>query len=158
MSRAKFPALVGFLTASFAAAAIGGAATATSVTTWYRTLHKPAWNPPDWIFGPVWTLLYILMAVAAWRVWRREEASQAGRTLGLFVGQLGLNAIWSVLFFGLRRPGAAFEDVIMVWVSLVFLLVHFWRVDRVAAALWAPYVAWVSFATVLNGTVWWLNR
>jgi tryptophan-rich sensory protein len=158
MKPSRYSALVGFVAASFAAAAIGGAATATSVTTWYRDLNKPSWNPPDWIFGPVWTLLYILMAVAAWRVWRRSEPDEARRTLGFFSGQLVLNAIWSVLFFGLRRPGAAFAEVLLFWATLVLLLVRFWRVDRLAAALWSPYVAWVSFASVLNGTVWWLNR
>jgi tryptophan-rich sensory protein len=158
MSKGKYPALGGFLVASFSAAAIGGAATATSVGTWYRELHKPAWNPPDWIFGPVWTLLYILMAVAAWRVWRLNGPEEARRTLGLYIGQLALNAIWSVLFFGLRHPGWAFAEVIVFWSILVMLLVRFWRADRLAAVLWSPYVAWVSFASVLNGTVWWLNR
>jgi tryptophan-rich sensory protein len=158
MSQSKYPALAGLLVTSFAAAAIGGAATATSVGTWYRTLHKPAWNPPDGIFGPVWTLLYVCMAVAAWRVWRASDPAAGRRTLALFGVQLGLNALWSVLFFGLRQPGWAFAEVIVFWASLVLLLVRFGRADRIAAALWAPYVAWVSFASVLNGTVWWLNR
>lgn len=158
MSKAKLPALAGFLVASFGAAAIGGAATATSVGTWYRTLHKPTWNPPDWIFGPVWTLLYVCMAVAAWRVWRGSEPEAGRRTLILFGVQLGLNALWSVLFFGLRQPGWAFAEVIVFWACLVLLLVRFGRADRIATTLWAPYVAWVSFASVLNGTIWWLNR
>jgi tryptophan-rich sensory protein len=144
--------------ASFCAAAIGGVATATSVGTWYRTLHKPAWNPPDWIFGPVWTLLYVLMAIAAWRVWRSGGPAAARRTLALFGVQLALNSLWSVLFFGLRRPDWAFAEVSMLWSCLVLLLVRFFHADRIAAALWSPYVAWVSFASVLNGTVWWLNR
>lgn len=151
-------ALLGFLVASFSAAALGSAATATSVGTWYRTLNKPVWNPPAWLFGPVWTLLYVLMAVAAWRVWRRSEATAARRTLGLFGAQLALNALWSGLFFGLRRPDLAFAEVLVLWALLVAMLLRFWRADRVAGALWAPYVAWVSFASVLNGTVWWLNR
>ncbi len=158
MAKSKFPVLLGFLGATFAAGAIGSAATFTSVTTWYRTLHKPAWNPPDWLFGPVWTLLYVFMAVAAWRVWRHSEARAARRTLILFGVQLALNTIWSVLFFGLRRPDLAFVEVIVFWAVLVALLVRFWHADRIATALWAPYVAWVSFASVLNGTVWWLNR
>jgi tryptophan-rich sensory protein len=158
MKNARLPALLGFVVASFCAAAIGGAATATSVQTWYRTLHKPAWNPPDWLFGPGWTLLYLLMAVAAWRVWRRSESPAARATLGLFGAQLALNALWSVLFFGLRQPGWAFAEVLVLLTVLVALLARFWRADRVAGVLWLPYVAWVGFASVLNGTVWWLNR
>ena len=106
----------------------------------------------------MWTLLYFLMAVAAWRVWRQSEPANARGTLGLFSIQLALNTLWSVLFFGLRQPGWAFAEVLIFWVSLVVLLVRFWRADRLAAILWSPYVAWVSFASVLNGTVWWLNR
>lgn len=150
--------LGGFLIASFSAAAVGGAATASSVGTWYRALHKPAWNPPDWIFGPVWTLLYILMSVAAWRVWRTGDSTAARRTFRWFSAQLFFNLLWSVLFFGLRSPGLAFAEVIVFWAVLVVMLRHFWQADRIAAYLWAPYVAWVSFASVLNGTVWWLNR
>lgn len=158
MKPSRFLALLGFLAASFAAGGLGSAATATSVSTWYRGLNKPAWNPPGWIFGPVWTLLYILMAIAAWRVWRQSEGTAARVTLLWFGVQLALNALWSVLFFGLQRPGLAFAEVIVFWAILVGLLVRFWRADRIAGALWSPYVAWVSFATVLNGTIWWLNR
>jgi translocator protein len=151
-------ALVGFFVASFSAAAIGGAATATSVGTWYRALNKPAWNPPDWIFGPVWTVLYVLMAVAAWRVWCRTDGHVRRHILVLFGTQLGLNALWSGLFFGLRQPGAALVDVLVLWSLLLGLQVRFARIDRVAGGLWAPYLAWVSFASVLNASVWWLNR
>ena len=158
MKQTRRPALLGFLGASFGTAAIGGAATATSVGTWYRALHKPAWNPPDWIFGPAWTLLYVLMAVAVWRVWRDDTTVAARWTLALFGLQLTLNALWSVLFFGLRRPDLAFADVLILWGVLVVLLRRFWRADRLAGRLWVPYVAWVSFASALNGTVWWLNR
>ena len=151
-------ALVGFIAASFTAAAIGGAATATSVGTWYRALNKPPWNPPDWIFGPAWTVLYVLMAIAAWRVWRRTDGDVRRRTLLLFGAQLALNALWSVLFFGLRRPGFALVDVVALWSLLLVLQLRFTRIDRVAGGLWAPYLAWVSFASALNAAVWWLNR
>lgn len=150
--------LAGFLVASFFTAALGSLATARSVGTWYPGLNKPAWNPPAWVFGPVWTALYILMALAAWLVWRRAE-KQAARTILVWYGvQLALNALWSVLFFGLQRPGLAFVEIIILWAVLAGLLAHFWRAHRLAGALWAPYVAWVSFATVLNGSLWWLNR
>lgn len=156
--RARWLALPGFLLATLSAGAIGGLATASSVQSWYPTLAKPAWNPPSWLFGPVWTTLYVLMAIAAWRVWRL--AAQRGRTTALrwFWVQLGLNAAWSFLFFGLRSPGLALLEIVPLLGAILVTLVHFARLDRVAAALWLPYVAWVSFATVLNATLWWLNR
>lgn len=151
-------ALVLFLAASFLAAGIGGVATAKSVNTWYLTLQKPAWNPPSAVFAPVWTILYAAMAIAAWRVWRLQENPEACRTRKWFAAQLVLNALWSVLFFGLRSPGAALIDIVALWALLVAILFRFAKVDAVATALWAPYVAWVSFATALNATIWWLNR
>lgn len=157
-SRRQWLALVVFLAASFSAASIGGMATATSVNTWYPLLVKPAWNPPPWVFGPVWSLLYALMSVAAWRVWLKRALPGAQRVLGLFFVQLGLNALWSVLFFGLRRPDLAFGEVIVLWLALVAVQRGLHRLDRVAAWLWMPYVLWVAFAAVLNGTVAWLNR
>lgn len=147
-----------FLVLAFAAAAIGAAATNTSVHTWYAGLQKPSWGPPNWLFAPVWTLLYVAMAIAAWRVWRLGEPSAARRTVSLYSAQLTLNALWSVLFFGLRRPGAALIEIAVLWAVLVVLLVRFWRVDRIAGVLWAPYVGWVSFAALLNAAVWSLNR
>jgi translocator protein len=147
-----------FLLLAFAAAAMGGLATATSVETWYPTLQKPSWNPPSWIFSPVWTLLYILMAVATWRAWRVGDALAARRTASLYSAQLTLNALWSILFFGMRRPDIALAEIIVLWAVLIVILVRFWSLDRIAAALWLPYVAWVSFAAILNGTIWSLNR
>lgn len=150
--------LVGFLVITFVAAGIGGAATGSSVNTWYPTLHKPTWNPPGWIFGPVWSALYVLMAVAAWRVSRHTEEPGRRAALAWYFGQLALNALWSCLFFGLRNPGLAFAEVLVLWLAIVITGVRFARIDRPAAVLWLPYLAWVSFASVLNGTVWWLNR
>jgi tryptophan-rich sensory protein len=147
-----------FLVLAFAAAALGALATATSVDTWYPTLRKPDWNPPSWIFSPVWTFLYLLMAVATWRAWRTEDVVTARRTVSLYSAQLTLNALWSILFFGLRQPGAALLEIIVLWALLVLILLRYWRLDRVAAVLWIPYVAWVTFAAFLNGTLWTLNR
>jgi tryptophan-rich sensory protein len=158
MTYQRWLALLGFIALVFLAGGIGGAATATSVGTWYPTLAKPSWNPPSWVFGPVWSTLYLLMAVAAWRVWRHVEHPERRPALAWFCGQLGLNALWSVLFFGLRSPGLAFAEVLVLWAAIVATLVKFARIDRPAALLWLPYLAWVSFAAVLNGTVWWLNR
>lgn len=147
-----------FLILTFAAGGIGAIATASSADTWYQALRKPAWTPPDWIFGPVWTLLYVAMAVAAWRVWRIGGAADARHTFRLFGAQLALNALWSILFFGLQRPGAALIDVIALWLVLIRLLVRFRSADAIAGWLWTPYVLWVSYAVLLNAAVWELNR
>ncbi len=156
---ARWGALLLFLLATLLAATIGSFATATSVDDWYLALRKPSWNPPGAVFGPVWTFLYVAMAVAAWRVWRGRVGTPAARaTLGLYGVQLALNALWSVLFFGLRRPDLALLDIVALLAVLAVLLVRFGRADRLAGVLWAPYVAWVSFATVLNATIAWLNR
>lgn len=158
MTYQRWFVLLLFIAVTFAAAGIGGAATASSVGAWYPTLAKPAWNPPSWVFGPVWSTLYLLMAVAAWRVWRHREHPQRRAALAWFFVQLALNALWSVLFFGLRRPDLALIEIVILLATLVATGWKFWGIDRVAALLWAPYVAWVGFATVLNGTIWWLNR
>lgn len=158
--RAKhYGALVGFIIVSFLAAALGSAATAQNVTTWYPTIAKPAWNPPNWVFAPVWTTLYLLMSIAAWRAWRAATTPAAARiTLGLYGAQLALNALWSVLFFWLHRPDLALVEIVVFLGLLITLFFRFARTDRLAAILWSPYVAWVSFATFLNYTIWTLNR
>ena len=124
---------------------------------WYAALHKPSWNPPAWVFGPAWSLLYILMAVAAWLVWREGGWKTQGRALGLFLLQWLLNALWTPLFFGMHRPGLAFAENVILWLVLAATLASFWRVRKVAGVLLVPYLAWVSFAAALNFTVWRLN-
>lgn len=124
---------------------------------WYASLRKPAWNPPGWIFGPVWTALYTMMAVAAWMVWRHGGFTAQRRPLALFLLQLALNAAWTPLFFGWHRPGLAFAEIVLLWLAIAATLVAFRPVSRAAAWLLAPYLAWVSFATVLNLTLWRLN-
>ena len=134
---------------------IGGAITETSI--WYQTLAKPSWMPPDWLFGPVWTALYVLMAVAAWVVWRRGGATAARLPLGLFGLQLALNVGWSAIFFGLRLPGVAFAEILLLWLAIAATAVAFWRRSKLAAWLLAPYLAWTTFAAVLNASIWSLN-
>jgi tryptophan-rich sensory protein len=151
-------ALLGFMAATFAAAAIGGTATAGSVREWYPALVKPSWNPPSWVFGPAWTLLYLLMSVAAWRVWQHRTLPGARSALVLFFVQLALNALWSVLFFGLHSPGLALAEIMALWVCLVLVQRSFWRLDRTAGWLWLPYLAWVTFAAGLNCAIVTLNR
>ena len=145
---------VGWFVLCYAAA---GAGSLFSPGAWYQSLAKPVWNPPSWLFAPVWTLLYGMMAVAAWLVWRRYGFSGAILPLTAFVVQLVLNAAWSWLFFGLHRPGLAFAEIVLLWIAILATLVLFWRLERLAGILLVPYLAWVSFATVLNYTLWQLN-
>ena len=147
--------LIGWLAVTFAAAWIGSR---YMPGDWYASLVKPSWNPPNYLFGPVWTVLYVLMAVAAWLVWRKAGFSGAGPTLTLFVVQLALNALWSYLFFGQHRPDMAFVDIVALWIAILVVAVQFWRVDRTAGWLMAPYVLWVTFASYLNYVLWRLNR
>lgn len=154
----RYGALLGFIAVTAIAAVIGSTATFRSVGSWYPTLAKPSWTPPSALFGPVWTVLYFAMAIAAWRVWRIQMDGVAPTVLRSYLAQLALNALWSVLFFGLRRPDLALFDIVALWVLIVVILVRFWPADRLAGLLWAPYVAWVSFATALNASVWYLNR
>jgi tryptophan-rich sensory protein len=124
---------------------------------WYAQLNKPSWNPPGWVFGPIWTLLYVMMAVAAWRVWNQGGFASQRRPLGLFFLQLALNAAWTPLFFGLRQPGIAFAEIVVLWMAIAGTIVAFRRADKIAAALLLPYLAWVSFASALNFSLWRLN-
>ncbi len=149
--------LLFFLAMCFGTAGIGAALTAVSVRDWYPTLSRPAWTPPDWVFGPVWTMLYFLMALAAWLVWRRTSGS-AGRTaLGLFALQLVLNAAWSPLFFTLRSPGIALLDIVLLWAAIAATLWSFRRISALAASCFVPYLMWVSYATLLNWAIWRMN-
>ena len=152
----SWSALIGFIGASFVAGAIGSWATFPGVRNWYPLLNKPDWNPPSSIFAPVWTALYVLMGVAIWRAWR-THSSNVPRLVQLYFGQLVLNALWSVLFFALKQPAWALVEILALWGVLVWMLAGFWRTDRAAAALWAPYVLWVSFATALNAAIVRLN-
>ncbi len=157
----KVPPWVGLVIAVIVCLLVGavaGWATAGSVETWYPTLEKPGFTPPDWLFMPVWTLLYIGMGVAAWRVWKRLGIAQGQDELSLFSLQLGLNAAWSILFFGLQDPAMALIDIVVLLAVLGLTTWVFYRVDRWAGYLMVPYIAWVGFATVLNASIWWLNR
>jgi tryptophan-rich sensory protein len=142
-------ALIGFLAVCFAVSALGGLATANSLGTWYQALAKPSFNPPDWVFGPVWTTLYILIAVSGWMVWRKAGFSDH-RAFAAYGGQLVLNLLWSVLFFGFQQPAVAMVDLIVLWITISANMILFARHDRTAALLLAPYLLWVSFAGVLN--------
>lgn len=155
MSRGKIIlGLSSWLLACFAAAAMGGL---FMPGEWYTSLQKPAWNPPGWIFGPVWTALYTMMAVAAWLVWRQGGWEKQRRPLLVFLAQLTLNALWTPLFFGLHWPGVAFAEILLLWLAIAATVAVFRPVSRTAMLLLVPYLAWVSFAAALNFTLWRLN-
>ena len=153
----RWIALALFIISAFVIAAIGGSATASSVSDWYLTLEKPPWNPPGWVFGPVWTALYIMMAVAAWLVWREGRWKARKRALGLYLLQWALNALWTPLFFALHQPGWAFAEIAALLLTVLATLAAFWQVRRSAGLLLIPYALWVAFAAALNFTIWRLN-
>lgn len=124
---------------------------------WYVSLVKPAWTPPNVVFAPVWTALYVLMGVAAWLVWRRSGFSGAMVPLVLFIVQLVLNALWSYLFFGAHQPMLAFFEIVILWIVILLTLVCFWRMSLLAGVLLLPYLCWVGFASALNFQIWRLN-
>ncbi len=139
-----------FLVAVFAAALLGSVFVSSSPQRWYR---QPSWAPPEWVFGPVWTVLYVMMAVSAWLVWRKTGAA-ARKALAVFAVQLALNAAWTPVFFGLQAPGAAFAVIVLLWFAIGATIVAFVRHSRFAALLLVPYMLWVSFAAALNWSIW----
>lgn len=149
--------LLGWLVLCFAASAVGALASIDAGSS-YRELESPAWGPPGWVFGPVWTFLYLTMAIAAWLVWR-EPAGRRERVLalGLFMVQLALNALWSWLFFVWKLGGVAFLEVVLLWLLIAATMAAFWRIRRLAALLLVPYLLWVTFATALTWALWRAN-
>lgn len=138
---------------------IGSIFTISAIPGWYAELIKPALNPPSWVFGPAWTTLYVLMGIAAFMVWTRESVDlrQRKKALIIFDIQLVLNALWSIIFFGLERPGAAFIEIIVLWCAILLTMLVFSKISRLATALLVPYIVWVSFAAYLNYAIWMLN-
>ena len=137
---------------------LGSVFTMSAIPLWYATLVRPSFAPPNWIFGPVWTALFAMMGVAAFLVWeQRGKRKGVRRALDVFGVQLALNVLWSVLFFGMQNPGAAFVEILALWFAILLTIVMFAKISRTAAWLLAPYLLWVSFATVLNYAFWMLN-
>ena len=147
--------LVAFVGACFLAAATGAVFPAGD---WYERLAKPSWRPPNWLFAPVWTVIYLTIAVSGWLVWRKYGFAGAALPLAIYLLQLVLNAAWTPIFFGLRRPDLAFFEILMLWLSIVATIATFRSLNAAAAWLLLPYLAWVTFAATLNFTVWRLNR
>lgn len=138
---------------------IGSIFTAPAIPEWYAQLEKPDFQPPDWIFGPVWVTLYTLIGIASYVIWRkRAEKPAAGKALFVYALHLSVNALWPVLFFGLREPGWAMVGIVLLWVMIAWVMQLFYRVDRRAAYLMIPYLLWVSYAALLNYAIWQMNK
>jgi translocator protein len=146
--------LAGFVALCLAVGSLAGLVTTSAVAEWYPTLNKPWWRPPNWLFGPAWTVLYILMGIAAWLVWRVGNARNA---LLLWGAQLLLNFAWSFLFFGARSPGLGLIDIIAMWIAIAATIFAFSFKSRLAAFLMVPYLCWVSFALALNAAIFMMN-
>ena len=150
------------LLALFIPLAVGGLSafpTMSAIPGWYRWLRKPRWTPPAWLFAPVWNILYVMMGVASWLVWKLGWGKTRVReALALFAVQLGLNALWSIVFFGLRAPGLALAEIVVLWSLIAATFVRFYRLRPAAGLLLLPYLLWTTFAATLNASIWWLNR
>jgi benzodiazapine receptor len=155
--RESWLSLLPFVVVCLAVAGIGALFTNSSVKTWYPQLHRPEWTPPNWIFGPVWTTLYLMMAFSAWLIWRGSSWSAARFALLLFAIQLVLNMLWSAVFFGMRRIGAAFAEILLLWMMIIATTVAFYSLSLLAAWLLIPYIAWVGLASYLNFRIWQMN-
>lgn len=156
MVRKDWLALIGFVAVSQASGVIGSFFTTSAIPSWYAYLAKPELAPPNWVFGPVWTTLYVLMGIAAFLVWRTQDPGKRTALIAFFL-QLVLNALWSIVFFGLRSPGAALIEIALLWIAILITLVLFIRISRPAGLLLIPYLMWVSFASYLNYAIWSLN-
>ena len=148
--------LIGWLVVTFIAAAIGATAS-VNASTFYAQLLQPSWAPPAWLFGPVWSALYLAMGIAAWLVWRTAKFSQTRNAMLLFLVQLALNALWSWVFFMWHEGALAFVNIVVLWCLIVATVIAFFRIQKLAGWLLVPYLVWVSFATALNFAIWQLN-
>ena len=149
--------LIGFLVICYLVEAAAGAITALNVDSWYPSITKPSWNPPEWVFGPVWTALYTFMGFAAWGVWLQRHQKPVKLALTLFFAQLFLNGLWSFLFFGFHWLGVAMVELFLLWCAILATILAFWQVEKRAGILLIPYLLWVSYAFALNVAIWWLN-
>jgi tryptophan-rich sensory protein len=136
---------------------LGAVFTSPAIATWYAGLNKPFFNPPNWLFAPVWTLLYLAMGVSLYLVWERKGEADIKPALVIFAVQLVLNLTWSILFFGLKLPGIALGEILVLWVVILLTIVKFWPLSKTASYLLVPYLLWVSFASLLNFSIWRLN-
>ena len=151
-----FPLLISILIV-FSAGFISSLFTTPNISTWYAFIIKPSFSPPNWLFAPAWSLLYILMAVAAFLVWNKRNNPKTKSALMFYGIQLILNALWSIIFFGMHNPGLAFLEIIFLWSFILITLIKFYKINKTAGLLFIPYILWVSFASILNLFVWMIN-
>ena len=149
-------ALTFFLFSCFLLGSVGGMITATSVDTWYPNLEKPFFTPPDWVFAPVWSILYLLIGLSGWVIWR-QRAPECKKALLIFLIQLGFNLAWSFIFFGANLIGTALTEIIELLIVIIVNIIAFWRIKPLSGLLMLPYALWVAYATVLNASIWILN-
>lgn len=155
----KFSKLVCSVSVCLLTGFLGSFVTMDSITTWYADLSRPSFTPPDWTFGVVWPILYVMMGVSAFLIWERGiNKRQVKVALGLFVLQLVLNGIWTPIFFGLHMIALALVEIVLLWVAILLTIIAFWRISKASTFLLFPYILWVSFAVVLNAAFWYLNR
>jgi benzodiazapine receptor len=155
----SYPRLLAFLIIPLLAGAVGSYFTTAAIDTWYANLIKPALNPPDWLFAPVWTALYIFMGLAAYLVWekKKEKGKLVSESLFVFFSQLALNSLWSIIFFGLKNPALALLEIIILWTLILIAFINFYKIRKWAGWLLIPYLAWTTFATYLNFMIVKLN-
>jgi benzodiazapine receptor len=137
--------------------ATSGIATSDSISGWFTTLNKPVFNPPNYLFGPVWTILYILMGISFYLILNTKPTELRKKAIAIFLVQLFLNFCWSFLFFKFHLLGIALLEIVMIWMSIILMIIIFYKINKTAALLQIPYLLWVSFASILNGAIWWLN-
>lgn len=150
-------ALVVFLGLCAIVAGLGSVFTMAGMDGWYESLEQPDWDPPDWLFGPVWTVLYIGIAIAAWLVWKARGWQSARTPLIVWGVQLGLNLLWTGIFFGLEQPGIASIEIVLLWLAILATILLFWPISKIAAIILVPYLAWVTYAAALTISIWRLN-
>jgi len=156
----KFTKILILVVTCLAIGYLSGVVTRGSIEEWFQFIKKPSFNPPNWIFQPVWSMLYIMMGIAGGLVWDKinEKPDEVKNALVFFAIQLGLNALWSLLFFGLRNPLIALIEIVLLWLMIYETFIKFSKLNKFAGYLFIPYLLWVSFATILNASIWWLNR
>ena len=152
----SFGKLILSLALVFVAGFIGSFFTSSAISTWYAAINKPSFNPPNWLFGPVWTMLYVFMAVSFFLIWQSQSRRKKS-ALTIFIIHLILNASWSIVFFGLQSPFWALINIAILWLMILLMIIYFWPIKKTASILLWPYLLWVSFASVLNTAIWLLN-
>lgn len=156
----KFTKILIMVVTCLAVGYLSGIVTRESIAEWYQFIEKPSFNPPNWVFQPVWSALYVMMGVAGGLVWDKidSKSEEVKKALKFFAIQLALNALWSVLFFGLKNPMLALVEIILLWLMIYETYLKFSRINSVSGYLFIPYLMWVGFAAILNASIWWLNK